>query len=321
MVNFKYIFYGGEGKMDFVAIDFETANEKRNSACSMGITVVENNSIVLEKYFLIRPCEMRFLPMNIWIHGITPEDVEGEKNFAELWEEIKPYIADKFIIAHNAGFDVSVLRNTLDFYGIEYPEFQYACSVVMSKNYYIDLPNHKLNTVSEALGFEFKHHHAGADATAAANILINICKDLNISTIEELALNLGLRIGQVYKGGYSSAGSLGASKKHKKFFDNISKDVKSSENNIFLHKVVVFTGPLSSMNRMEAMRRIKALGGVIGSSVTKKTNYLITGIKNLESLSYQNKSGKMKKAENLISGGQDIKIMNEDEFLKIINYN
>ena len=46
--------------MDFVAIDFETANEKRNSACSIGLTVVKNNKIVEEKYFLIKPCEMRF---------------------------------------------------------------------------------------------------------------------------------------------------------------------------------------------------------------------------------------------------------------------
>lgn len=307
--------------MDFVAIDFETANEKRNSACSMGITVVENNSIVLEKYFLIKPCEMRFLPMNIWIHGITPEDVEGEKNFKELWQDIRPYIDGKFIIAHNAGFDVSVLRNTLDFYGIDYPEFQYACSVVMAKHYYIDLPNHKLNTVSEALGFELKHHHAGEDATAAAHILINICEELNINTIGELALTLGLRIGEVYKGGYSSAGALGTSKKHKSFFGNLEKEFKVTEHHIFLDKVVVFTGPLSSMNRMEAMRRIKALGGIIGSSVTKKTNYLITGIKNIDSLAYENKSSKMKKAETLITGGQDIKIMKEDEFLKIINYN
>ena len=43
--------------MDFVAIDFETANEKRNSACSIGLTVVKDNKIVEEKYFLIKPCE------------------------------------------------------------------------------------------------------------------------------------------------------------------------------------------------------------------------------------------------------------------------
>lgn len=37
--------------MDFVAIDFETANEKRNSACSIGLTVVKNNKLLKKNIF------------------------------------------------------------------------------------------------------------------------------------------------------------------------------------------------------------------------------------------------------------------------------
>lgn len=306
--------------MNFVAIDFETANEKRNSACSMGITVVENNTIVEEKYFLIKPCEMRFLPMNIWIHGITPDDVKNERNFKELWSEIRPYIEGKFVVAHNAGFDISVLRNTLDFYGIEYPEFQYACTVMMAKNYYIDLPNHKLNTVVEALGFKFKHHHAGEDASASAKILMDICNTLNISSIEELSSIIGIKIGKVCNKGYLPAGNLGSAKKQKRFFGEVNINKDSCENNYFFKdKVVVFTGPLSSMNRMEAMKKVKLLGGIIGSSVTKKTNYLITGIRNIELLDYKNKSSKMRKAEELMKNGQEITILKESDFLNIID--
>ena len=78
--------------MDFVAIDFETANEKRASACSLGITVVKNNKITEEKYWLIKPCPFRFESRNIMIHGIREEDVIDEKEFDKLWPEIKPYI-------------------------------------------------------------------------------------------------------------------------------------------------------------------------------------------------------------------------------------
>ena len=39
--------------MNFVAFDFETANAKRNSACSLALTVVQNNQIVDELYSLI----------------------------------------------------------------------------------------------------------------------------------------------------------------------------------------------------------------------------------------------------------------------------
>lgn len=301
--------------MDFVAIDFETANEKRNSACSIGLTVVKNNEVVEEKYFLIKPCEMRFQPMNIWIHGIRPEDVENEKEFNEIWNEIKDYIDGNLVIAHNAAFDISVLRKTLDFYKIPYPSFEYACTVVMSKNYYRKLPNHKLGTVSEALGFEFSHHHAGEDAKACANILINICKDLNISSVEELSDKLSLRIGSVYKDGYKPSGRMGECKYSS---DLILKEKKKNGEISFKCKSVVFTGPLSSMSRGEAIGNVIRCGGVVTNSVSRKTNYIITGIRDLSKLRECEKSIKLKKAEKLIKEKFDIKIISEEEFLSVI---
>ncbi|MPQ43388.1 exonuclease domain-containing protein, partial [Clostridium tarantellae] len=301
--------------MDFVAIDFETANEKRNSACAIGLTIVKDNKIVEEKYYLINPCEMRFLPMNIWIHGINPEDVENEKNFSELWSEIKPIIDGKLIIAHNASFDISVLRNTLSFYDIEHPNIRYACTVHMAKGYYVDLPNHKLNTISEALGFDLKHHHAGSDASAAANIVLNICKDLGISKEEDLIEIMKLKLGNVERNFYTPCKSLGKPEVNKKLINFNKFNNKKIKNKFFENKTVVFTGPLESMKRVEAMIKVKNLGGKVGSSVTKSTNFLVTGIKNFKKLNYENKSSKMKKAESLIRNGQDIYIMSEKEFL------
>ena len=136
--------------MNFVSIDFETANEKRNSACALGITKVENNKIVEEKYWLIKPYEMRFEPINVWIHGIVEEDVENEMHMDKLWQEIKPYLENNFVVAHNASFDMSVLRNTLDVYGISYPQFEYSCTMIIAKKYYEDIENYKLNTVAES---------------------------------------------------------------------------------------------------------------------------------------------------------------------------
>ena len=56
----------------------------------------------------------------------------------------------------------------------------------------------------------------------------------------------------------------------------------------------------------------------VSSSVSKKTNYLITGIRDLNKLKENEKSIKLKKAENLIKENFDIKIINEEEFLSII---
>ena len=57
--------------MDFIAIDFEIANNKMSSACSLGMAFVDNYKIVDEKYFLIQPPEMEFDPKMVEIHGIT----------------------------------------------------------------------------------------------------------------------------------------------------------------------------------------------------------------------------------------------------------
>ena len=104
--------------MNFVAIDFETANEKRNSPCSIGIVVVKDGKIVDRIYHLIKPKEMRFLPINIGIHGIRPRMVENELEFDKVWEKIKEYFNNSLVIAHNASFDISVLRRTLELYKI-----------------------------------------------------------------------------------------------------------------------------------------------------------------------------------------------------------
>ncbi|MBE6050986.1 MAG: DNA polymerase III subunit epsilon [Clostridium sp.] len=304
--------------MNFVAIDFETANEKRNSACSIGLTKVVDNKIVDEKYWLIKPPEMRFLPQNTWIHGIFPKDVENEKNFGELWSEIKPYLEGELVIAHNASFDLSVLRSLLEYYNIEFPYLKYACTVILSKNHIDNVENHKLNTLAKFVGHEFKHHHALEDSTACAKIMLYICKKLKIDDLLTLNLKGGIKLGEVYPGGYEPCSSLikGRGKVTKREALSFVKEL-NEDTDYFRDKVVVFTGPLNSMKRYEASSLVYKLGGTVGSSVTKKTEVLVTGIKNRNKIDDCFKSTKLRKAESLIKGGQPIEIITEEEFLKL----
>lgn len=304
--------------MRYIAIDFETANEKRNSACSIGIAVYENYKLKDEKYWLIKPPEMIFKPMNIWIHGITPDMVEHENDFSEIWPEILPYIENNLVIAHNASFDISVLRNTLDTYGIEYPSFKYACSVNMVKNYYENLENHKLNTVSNYLGIDLLHHHAGEDARACGEIVSRICSNENISSYKDLERKLGIKLGKVFKGGYTptkliSKGLVyGKGNGTGKNYSKLNKEYS----NYFRDKIVVFTGPLTCMSRTQAALKIREAGGEFAGTVTKKTMILVVGGKPRNNFSKDMKSSKYRKAEELITKGQDIEILNEEEFMK-----
>lgn len=196
--------------MDFVAIDFETATSNFTSICSMGICVVENSKITERKEMLIKPEPFEFNDYNIKIHGITPDMVWDKPTFDMYWNTIKPYLQNKTVIAHNAMFDVGALCKTLDMYGIEYPTFNYLCTVKLSQLAYPELTSHKLNNLCDALGIKFSHHRAYDDAYACAAVLLRIMDDYSLLTLNDIDECFEVEIGKVYPGCHMSF------KKHKK---------------------------------------------------------------------------------------------------------
>lgn len=155
----------------YIAFDVETPNYANDRMSAIGITVVEAGEIAGEYYTLVNP-EQRFDRFNIALTGITPEMVADKPTFPELWREIGPLMDSGLLIAHNAPFDMSVLAKCLRGYGICWrPTVRYACTCQMSRRLLPQLPNHKLNTLSDYLGLELDHHHAGSDSLACGEIL------------------------------------------------------------------------------------------------------------------------------------------------------
>ena len=155
---------------DFVALDFETANERRDSACSIGISVVRGNEVTTAE-FLIRPPEMRFARGNIQVHGITPMMVANAPTFAVLYPRIAPLLARGPLWAHYAPFDQSVLNALATTYGLSLP-MGLNCTCKLAKRLLPRLPAHKLNIVCDHLGIAVKHHNAASDAEACARIVL-----------------------------------------------------------------------------------------------------------------------------------------------------
>lgn len=186
--------------MDFTAIDFETASSKFTSACSLGWCVVENNKIVERKEILIRPEPFEFNKYNVRIHGIKPETVEDKPTFDAYWDMIRDRIENRTVIAHNASFDVRVLCSTLEYYGIELPEFKYMCTVKLSQKAYPELESHKLNKLCSALGIRFHHHHAYDDAYACAMAFLRIAEDYSLISVSEMEECFDAPCGVIYPG-------------------------------------------------------------------------------------------------------------------------
>ena len=159
----------------FVVIDFETANQYKESVCQMGIAVVENDSIVATENFLIRPPYEHF--SNTRIHGITFDDVKDSPTFPELWPQIKNFIEGQVVAAYNARFDLKCLVSVLKFYQIPVPNFA-AFDILENvrecseehKSKLSHCINHQLVTVAKELGFAHDAHDALSDAVVAAQV-------------------------------------------------------------------------------------------------------------------------------------------------------
>ncbi len=155
--------------LDFAAIDFETANSNPNSACALGIAIVQAGQIVERKSWLIRPPTAEF--SFTYIHGITWRQVANAPDFGELWPQIWPYLDNCRIAAHNARFDLGVLFALIKHYQSGYWRGQTIDSVTVARRVWPELPNHQLQTVAAHLRIPLNHHDAASDANACAEIL------------------------------------------------------------------------------------------------------------------------------------------------------
>lgn len=163
-------------------LDFETANHSEVSICAAGLSVFSNGELLESPYWLIRPPKGHgfFREDFTECHGLTHLDVQHAHEFPAIAAELLPRLAQAdLVIAHNAAFDMRHLRGTLRYFGLTCPEFDYVCTLQLSRRVWPGLPNHQLPTVAAHIGHRFHHHKAQADAEAAGLILFAMMKETN----------------------------------------------------------------------------------------------------------------------------------------------
>lgn len=154
----------------FAAIDFETADHGSDSACAVGIIVVDGLKVTRKAHFYIRPPRknIRFT----YVHGITWKDVEHQPVFADVWPKAAELLEGaEFLAAHNAGFDRGVLQACCRASGLAVPDLPFECTVKIARKAW-GLPSNRLPVVCRHLGIPLNHHHAESDALACAGIII-----------------------------------------------------------------------------------------------------------------------------------------------------
>jgi DNA polymerase III subunit epsilon len=154
-----------------LALDFETASHARDSACALGLALVEDGRIVAVDAFLIRPPDPEFV--FTWIHGLCWADVAGEPPFDHAWSRLEPWLEGvDWLAAHNASFDRGVLDACCRTYRLAAVDTPFLCTVQLARKVFGIYPT-RLPLVCRALGIPLKHHDAASDASACASIVVH----------------------------------------------------------------------------------------------------------------------------------------------------
>ncbi len=321
--------------MDFVALDFETANRFWSSACEIGLVVVEDGRVVDTYRRLIRPTPNQFDSGNIRIHKITPQMVTQEPTFAELYEDMLPYLADKHIVAHNASFDIGVLRASARLYSLPEPSLTYSCTVQLARKCWPEAPRYGLGIISSYLGIELAHHQALSDANACAQIMIQAGRMFGAESVDELLAGVGVKSRSIEQ--YGTSTKQGAKRwapreapqqpqpryerertyvqnwpSHPRIKDIAFDAEKCDARHPAYGKRFVFTGELTDCTREDAMRLVLEAGGKCTNTVSKATDYLVQGTP-----SWRKQTSKTQKAFELRDQGTGIELIDEANFLEL----
>lgn len=297
---------------DFIAIDFETANSYYDSACSIGIAAMRGGKVVDKFYSLIKPFG-KFSSQNIAIHGITPEDVKSAPLATDLLEAIQPYFSPHWpIVAHNAYFDISVLRNS---FHIEESGLWYVDTMNLCRPF-VDASLSLVNCAEHFGIFVHDHHNALDDAINCALIAQSVVDACNCDTLIEFLA----KVPDMKRGWMEDVKQTSKMIERRKIPRNITYPSHPKPSDIvpsigvdasspLFGKNVVFTGELS-ISRSVAMQIAVDAGAVVKSSISRKVDYLIVGKQNLDIVGSDGISTKERKAQQL-----NIHCLSEEEFL------
>ncbi|MFT4186807.1 MAG: exonuclease domain-containing protein [Micrococcaceae bacterium] len=308
--------------LNFTAIDFETANGFRGSACSIGLVKVHDSKIIDEAHYLIKPPAGydNFEDINVRIHGIRAANVVGAPNFGELFPEIGGFIGDDVIAAHYARFDSAVMRAALEVNKTASPSFDFMCSVKLARTAY-KLPSYSLPVAAEAAGVPLiNHHDALEDARASALIVIDVAKRKDATDIHDLMAKTNLSL-EFFPEVIPGARRVPIPRPGRSWpveGMNPAPNLEADPRNPLFGQTIVFTGDLT-MEREQAKRKAAAMGASTSNLVTQKTTMLVVGAGfTPNDLQKGRLTAKARTVVKLKKTGKDIKVIPESQFLSLI---
>ncbi|ALV45676.1 hypothetical protein MB46_09440 [Arthrobacter alpinus] len=296
--------------ISFTAIDFETANNFRASACAVGLTKVRAGRVVAQVAWLMKPLPgyEEFHPVNVGIHGITAAHVRAMPDWRGIYGPMMDFIDGDALVGHNVSFEKSVIAKANEASGLPVPTLDYYCTLALARKQ-LELPHYTLSDVVGALDLPaFNHHDAGDDARASALIAIELAQRSGASTLAQLwpaASGPSARVPAYYSPGYT-----------RKLAELPQANPQANPYGPLFGQTMVFSGDLDAMPRAEAQDASAARGATIANGTTKKVTIVVCA----ELERGGRPSAKVKRAHELAAAGQNIMVIGELQFLRLLAF-
>lgn len=304
----------GTSDLNFVAIDFETANPDQASVCQVGIAKVLNGTIVeTTSWFVVPPTGVdSFEPRFIGIHGITPKQVRRHGiSWQDSLQRIQDVAAGLPFVAHNTSFDKTVYRRASERVGVAVPDSRWLDTVALARRH-VPSPNHRLPTVIKALELpDFRHHEAEADAIAAAQIVLEISKRQQLTSLDALWPRRSKAKRTFYP-----------AQRFTRVGDLPGPNGQAQPDHPFFGHHVVITGDLAHLSRDDFIVKVAEFGGQPQLNVTKKTTMLVVATHDVLPHDYDRAagSGKERKAGEYIAAGQRIEVIGASQAIAYLRH-
>lgn len=289
--------------------DIEVLNQDPRSVCAIGIVELRDNKVNSTYYSLIKPDNLSYDVYRYKVHKIKSKSLIKERSFQEVWQDIHHYFEDRIVVSHDIQGDMMYLRTVLKYNHIPYPHLYMSCTNVLAHLVYPDIQKYNLTELTKMTNFEFLPHHALDDAKACAHILLEMMKHRHTDTLTELHNHFHLEFGEMKENYYRNIISAEIAPQ--------LLELTQREDALLYHQSVCFTGKLA-MPRELLEEKTRQVSAVSTHQVSTQTNYLVIGQKGYHKVRFGKKNKKVKKALQLMKQGQDLKIVHENEYLKLL---
>lgn len=290
--------------------DIEVLNQDPASICAIGIVELVDGQEKSSYYSLIKPKNLSYDGYRYKVHKIKPKSLYKERLFIEIWEEVYHYFENTIVVSHDIQGDMMHLREALKQNSIPYPHLYMSCTNVLAHLCYPELSKYNLTDLCTMIGYEFEAHHALEDAKACAYLLKQMMSEVHCHSLNQMHQHFHLEFGEMKKNYYRNIISADIAP--------LLLELEHKEDAVLYHQSICFTGKLSQPKEL-LEEKAKGVSAVATHQVSTQTNYLVIGKKGYHKVRFGKENKKVEKALRLMKQGQDLKIVHENEFIKLLD--